>query len=510
MGKNKFLEYINNSEFDRALENLSKKDFDDNEIKLNTALLKRYQGKLTESITILEELFKFKSELEDSFNLKVSLLLLYCYAEVKKAKVTMTDLNSYLSFLLEDNKIEDLGPFWLGIYEYSKGKRFESNREVYKAIECYISAVNYMEQQENDYETQQAYFLVGSTYRVYGDFIKAQEYLEKCLKIVSKSDEFKKAQYSNYSAEILFLRSKNNYKKALEYLQVALKKWESLKINFGISWAIHDLGLVYYLSGESNKAFEFLTKAFEFAESTDKNYKVRYLLSLIELATEIDNKKEAKKYYQLLEDLVAFDFNYDDEVALGRAFMLRSSQRLSDQMLALKMFEKLNNKNKLNYEFKFKILLNHLDLTLLELKYAKTDEALTVSKGLVQQLLDYTEQSYDLLIQTTVLIDKFNDIIIDKDQDVPFNIATIKELNTTLHSIPRLSIILYLLPRKGVTFSELEVATSLTQGNISNHTKRLIDDGIISSEKMFIDTKLVTVYNMTEYGIQEFETYSKT
>ena len=61
MGKNKFLEYINNSEFDRALENLSKKDFDDNEIKLNTALLKRYQGKLTESITILEELFKFKS-----------------------------------------------------------------------------------------------------------------------------------------------------------------------------------------------------------------------------------------------------------------------------------------------------------------------------------------------------------------------------------------------------------------------------------------------------------------
>ena len=104
MGKNKFLDYINNSEFEKALENLSEMN-NDNDIKLNTALLKRYQGKLNESITILEELFKLKSELEDSFNLKVSLLLLYCYAEAKKAKVTMTDLNSYLAFLLEDNKI---------------------------------------------------------------------------------------------------------------------------------------------------------------------------------------------------------------------------------------------------------------------------------------------------------------------------------------------------------------------------------------------------------------------
>ena len=63
-------------------------------------------------------------------------------------------------------------------------------------------------------------------------------------------------------------------------------------------------------------------------------------------------------------------------------------------------------------------------------------------------------------------------------------------------SIPRLLIILYILPRKYVTFSELEKNLDLTSGNLQTHIKKLETENIIK-------IKMITLlHSLTYYMIQ--------
>ena len=512
LAKNNFIEYINKAEFDKALKELTETTHsNDSENKIKLALLKRYQGNFDAAIQILEEIYTQKEQLDDVINTQLCLLLLYFYHATNKPSTVISNIKSFLQYLKTQIQIEDLGPFWQAINKYSDGKWLEAQGELPEAIKRYLEAASFLEKQDNKYELMHGFFLLGSTYRMYGDYVSAQEYLEKSLKVVPKADDFRKAQFMNYLSEIFFLRSKTHYRKALDYLNNSLSVWKSLNLQFGVAWSIHDLALVYYMAGDLPKAFEFLKTSYGFITAdVDVQFKIRNLLSLIELGTELKFEQDSKNYFEELKDLIQYDFLYEDELQLAEAFMLRKSQRLSDQMFALKIFEKLNRKNQLQYELKIKALLNHLDLALVELKFAQSDEAISATKGVVKQILEYSEKSYDLLVQATVLIEKFTTLIDDKQQELPFNSIALKELNPLLHSIPRLTILLYILPRKGVTFSELEEATGLTQGNISTHTSKLLQEGVLASEKMFINSKVATVYSMTDNGVKEFETYARS
>jgi tetratricopeptide (TPR) repeat protein len=512
LGKKSILELINKGMLDDALiEVNNKKSGFESQDNINQALIKRYQGKINEAIEILEKNYLEKESLDVKTNIKNSLLLLYFYYLEKRPIQQINDVKSFISFQIEEiGNLKELGNFWLGIWECINGKGIET-KNVYDAILLYLEAIKHFEKQDNNYELMHGYFLVGSTYRVYGDYIKAREYLEKSLKIASRLDKSKNAQYLTYTSEILFLRSKNNYKIALEYLRNSLPIWESLNLTFGVAWSVHDLGVVYHLSGDLEKAFEFLNLAHSFiTDQVNIQYKVRSLLSLIEILVELKNELQTKIYFKELSTIIGDNILYEDELHLAEAIILRSSQRLADKLLSSKIFEKLNSNNQLSYELKLKSLINHLDLTLLELKFVQSDEAVTIAKGLAKQILDYSDKSYNLLVHTTILIDKLTNLIENKKQEEPFNATTIKGLSPLLHSIPRLTIILYVLPRKGVTFSDLEIGTGLTQGNIANHTTKLISEGFMISEKMFINAKLVTVYKMTEKGIEKFEQYVKT
>lgn len=502
--------YINNSEFEKALKEIAESKSADQEKKLLEALVKGYENKSEEAITILEQLFKNKNSFEDTFNLQVTLLLMYHYIFNNKS---VSNLYSYLTFLEENLQLSDLenANFWLAINEYLKAKRLELNNQLFESITCYNEAIKFLEKQDNKYEQQNAYYLLARAYKTYGDYDKAKECLEKCLKLISKTDEYRKATFSIFFAELLFLRMPlKNQKKALEYLETALQLLKTLNNKKGLVKTMHNFGIVYYLLGDLSKALNYFKNSYEFSDDSKTAYKVRSLLRLIELAVELSNEQEYNFYYQQLQELIEFDFMYEDELQLGKALLLRATQKFSKQMLSLKMFEKLNDKNRQIYESKFKHLLNHLDLTVVELRYARSDEAITVSKGPAQQLLDYSEEHFDLLAQTTVLINKFQVVKIEKNQEEPFNVASLKELNTAMHSIPRLSILLYIMTRKGVTDSELEQLTNLSQEKIADHVRKLFTEGFIQSYDMTINKNVVHTYMMTEKGIIEFESYAKT
>ncbi len=511
MGSNSFIELVNRAEFNKCLKETS----DDNHLNkyeknISLALIRRYQGFTDQAITLLEELYREKSE-NDFYNLQVSLLLLYCYFLENKTARFISDVRSYISFLSTQIKMNDIGHFWHAIYDYTEGKIHENNNELYKTIQSYLESVRHLEKQNNKYELAQGYFLLSSGYRSYGDYFNALENVEKSLKILPKADYVSKARFSNYLAELLFLRSSDNQKKALNYLQQSLENWNNLTTNSGKEKTIHNLGLANYIAVNLSQAFTYLNEYYEIIrEQVSIQDNVRFFLLLIELLTGLKNISEAENYLKKLKTFINMDLLYEDEIQLAEAFLIRELQSLSYQIIPLKVFEKLTEKNKSDYEIKLRLLLNHLDLFLVELKFAQTNEVLTITEGLAKQVLDYSEKSYEITVQTTLLIRYFKSLQEDKNQDIPFNAITLKEINPILHSLPIIYILLYILPRKGVTLEELKEVSGLNKEKINDTLIKLHQYEFVSSEEIFILDKKVMTYSMTESGIREFETYLKS
>ena len=96
MGKNTFLDFINNSEFSKALDELSKSEQDNNELKINIALLKYYQGQMKDAISLLEDIYSDKNQLEDKITLKVTLLLLYYHISTNKSNYHIKEVRESL------------------------------------------------------------------------------------------------------------------------------------------------------------------------------------------------------------------------------------------------------------------------------------------------------------------------------------------------------------------------------------------------------------------------------
>lgn len=60
-----------------------------------------------------------------------------------------------------------------------------------------------------------------------------------------------------------------------------------------------------------------------------------------------------------------------------------------------------------------------------------------------------------------------------------------------------------------LTYTQLKRVCRCTDGNMTTHTKKLIDSGFVTVKKEFIDNKPCTTYHLTEKGKEEFENYVK-
>lgn len=514
---NSFINLINKADFDTCLKELANDSTLDNYSKgISLALVYGYKGDFQRSIEVLEDLYREKS-VDDLINLQTSILLLnYYFIEIKSTSpARITDVRSYISFLLTEVEKKKLEPFWQALYEYTEAKIHENNNDLYGTIKSFELAGKLLEKQNNKYELMKAYYRIGSSYRTYGDYFSAQEQIEKCLKVIPKNDHIDSATYLNYLGEILFLRTNQTYKKSLEYLQQSSENWKFLENNSESLKTIRNLGLVQYLTNNFSECFTNLSQVFESVrEELSIRDNVRNYLLLIKVLTDLQNTSEAKKYLETLESYINFDLLYEDELQLASAFVVRQSQTLSYQIIPLKVFEKLTEKNKLDYERKLKVLLNELDLTVVELKFAQVDEVLTITQGLVKQLLDHSEKSFELLVHTTKLIDCFKAIREEKNQDVPFNPVSFSfisdPLNPLIHSIAGVSILLYVLPRKGVTIDELREITELNKDKLLDYVSKLLDQKLLITNELILKGKEKITYLITEQGIREVETYAKT
>ena len=87
-----------------------------------------------------------------------------------------------------------------------------------------------------------------------------------------------------------------------------------------------------------------------------------------------------------------------------------------------------------------------------------------------------------------------------------FDIAKIDDV---IHGRMRLGIMAYLADAEVADFSELKKVLDATQGNLSDHLRKLEDAGFIAIEKSFLNRKPLTRARITGAGRKAFADYLK-
>lgn len=81
------------------------------------------------------------------------------------------------------------------------------------------------------------------------------------------------------------------------------------------------------------------------------------------------------------------------------------------------------------------------------------------------------------------------------------------EIDAVIHERARLAIVSALAVAPEMSFTELKESVSLTDGNLSAHSRTLEDAGYIKVEKQFRGRKPLTTMRLTAKGRRAFQEY---
>ena len=85
----------------------------------------------------------------------------------------------------------------------------------------------------------------------------------------------------------------------------------------------------------------------------------------------------------------------------------------------------------------------------------------------------------------------------------------IGKIDDVIHGRMRLGIMAYLADADVADFSELKKVLDATQGNLSDHLRKLEDAGFIAIDKSFLNRKPLTRARITKAGREAFANYLK-
>jgi DNA-binding MarR family transcriptional regulator len=92
----------------------------------------------------------------------------------------------------------------------------------------------------------------------------------------------------------------------------------------------------------------------------------------------------------------------------------------------------------------------------------------------------------------------------------PRRAAGVRDLDRVVHERLRLGILAALSVNDGLTFNELKDTLDSTDGNLSDHTRKLELAGYITIAKGYEGRKPQTVYSLTRRGRQALRGYIET
>lgn len=83
----------------------------------------------------------------------------------------------------------------------------------------------------------------------------------------------------------------------------------------------------------------------------------------------------------------------------------------------------------------------------------------------------------------------------------------IDKISDIIHGRVRLGVMAFLVNAEVATFTELKMALSVTQGNLSIQMRKLEDAGYIAIDKSIVGRKPLTTIRMTDEGRAAFTAY---
>ncbi len=176
-------------------------------------------------------------------------------ADASKAYYLAKKIN-YINGLAEACRVTGIGQYYLSKYE--------------KALEKYLEAIAYFEQNNNLQGVGKVYNNIGNLYLL-NDYNKALEYYNKSLPIAKKYNS--KSQIAGLYLNIGIVQmKKKNFIPALEKFQISMKLFQQLNSPVLVIQCLQNLGEVYSNLKQYQKAEDILNEAFAMAHDKNLNY----------------------------------------------------------------------------------------------------------------------------------------------------------------------------------------------------------------------------------------------
>jgi serine phosphatase RsbU (regulator of sigma subunit) len=183
-----------------------------------------------------------------------------------------------------------------------------------------------------------------------GDFDKAIEYFNNCLKVQFELDD-KSGAASTYNNLGVIYTNQGNHVSAIDFYSKSLKIREEINDKMGVGASYGNIGLIYHDIGENEKALEYMLKSKSIAEEVDDVYGIALMCS--NLANIFSDKKEYTTALELLEkSLVLYrEMNDKKEESTVLHNIGTIYKELAKYDLALDFYlQSLQIRNQLNYK----------------------------------------------------------------------------------------------------------------------------------------------------------------
>jgi tetratricopeptide (TPR) repeat protein len=367
------LEYV--LEIEKLLKNLPEKPY-------NHSVIKEFH------LSLKSWVYVFKNDFNTALDIAEEGLVL---AEQLGRKVT---IGFYLQLICV---------IYLSIGNYSKAKQFAMKMlDTMRELNFQIGiAVGHLE--------------LGQIYYNMGDMNKALELINESLSL-EVSAEWYRARSLYVLGEIY--RAKGLLDIALEKYKLGFKYAMETSQYVFISGISTGIGIIYRQKGDIDQAKKFLEQGFTRLKETEWNIGIvapTLFLQLINLDEK--SQKQAGYYLSWLKKLAdqGGSTMYLQAYQLGKAFMLRSSNRMRDNVKAEGLLKQIVDEDILYPDYHILAIISLCDFYLEELSLYNNQEVLEELSPLITQLLDMAEDqnSISWLVEGKVLQAKLSLIQMD-------------------------------------------------------------------------------------------------
>ncbi|MHA1977503.1 MAG: tetratricopeptide repeat protein [Candidatus Hodarchaeales archaeon] len=341
-------------------------------------------------------------------------------SEIKKGKASLYHLKSKIK--KEQDKMEkalDYGELSLSLYE-ELGMKFESGLilrligsiylvkgKMTRALDYFSEIMKIGEEINHILLRALSYYSIGGVYLSLGELDQSIDYHKKCLDLIENLPLALKANTLN-NIGIGFVY-KGEINKGLEYYRRSLTLNEARNNKKAIAVNLGNIGEVYVEREDLSSASDCFQRALTLYRNLGHDWGIAEILYIV-MKNFVGNlsPESISSYldeFQKINDKRRNIPMITQKYRLTKAIVLKNSNRLSDKMKALAIFQEIAKEEIVWYELTIAAMLNQSELLLFELKTTHDESVLKEVILLSEKLNSISKEnnSYWLLTETYLL-----------------------------------------------------------------------------------------------------------